>query len=236
MSSILSSLRDVESSSTLDVRVPDRCPICHVHIRPEPKVAIHEKSHPDRAEVIFLCPSDDCRRLFVARYSRTRGTGQHSTWPLKELQPVRHAEREFESVINEVSPSFTQIYNEAKIAEELGLSQICGVGYRKSFEFLVKDFLKSVHPDKAKHIEQLSLGGKKGCIATLVDHPKLKTMAEKATWLGNDETHYTRIWQSKDLTHLKELIDISLHWIAMELKTAEYEAAWEREDASQVQG
>jgi hypothetical protein len=32
--------------------------------------------------------------------------------------------------------------------------------------------------------------------------------ASRATWLGNDETHYIKKWPDKDLSDLKKLIDI----------------------------
>jgi hypothetical protein len=47
-------------------------------------------------------------------------------------------------------------------------------------------------------------------------------MAERATWLGNDETHYVRKWEDKDINDLKILIKVTLHWIEMELLTEQY--------------
>jgi len=38
----------------------------------------------------------------------------------------------------------------------------------------------------------------------------------RAVWLGNDETHYLRKWEQKDLTDLKNLIGLTVHWIEME--------------------
>jgi hypothetical protein len=37
--------------------------------------------------------------------------------------------------------------------------------------------------------------------------------------LGNDETHYVRKWEEKDVSYLKDLIDICIHWIEAEIKT-----------------
>jgi hypothetical protein len=41
-------------------------------------------------------------------------------------------------------------------------------------------------------------------------------MAARAAWLGNDETHYGRKWEGKDLTDLKKLISLTLNWIQAE--------------------
>jgi hypothetical protein len=126
--------------------------------------------------------------------------------------------RKFEDSIREVSPTFCSIYNESFRAEQLGLMQICGVGYRKSLEFLIKDYLKKKHPGKVAEIENKFLGR---CIKEDIADANVKAVAERATWLGNDETHYVRKWVDKDLTDLKKLIDLTLHWMAAEELTAD---------------
>jgi hypothetical protein len=47
-------------------------------------------------------------------------------------------------------------------------------------------------------------------------------VAKRAVWIGNDETHYIKKWNNKDLTDLKILIDLTLHWIEMESLTETY--------------
>ena len=47
----------------------------------------------------------------------------------------------FTVVIQEISFDYCSIYNEAHKAEQQGYLQVCGPGYRKALEFLVKDFL-----------------------------------------------------------------------------------------------
>ena len=95
----------------------------------------------------------------------------------------------------------------------MGWKHIAGPGYRKALEFLVKDYLCHSIPDKADKIKQLQLGL---CIETYVDHDKIKQMAKRAAWLGNDETHYVRKWEDKDLEDLKKTLELTVHWIAME--------------------
>ena len=51
---------------------------------------------------------------------------------------------------------------------------------------------------------------------------KIQTVAKRALWLGNDETHYLRKWEDKDLTDLRKLIDLTIHWIEMEKLSEEY--------------
>ena len=59
------------------------------------------------------------------------------------------------------------------------------------------------------------------CIEKYVDDPRIKEVSKRATWLGNDETHYQRRWIEKDLKDLKLMIKLVLHWIEAEYLTAE---------------
>lgn len=47
----------------------------------------------------------------------------------------------------------------------------------------------------------------------------IKNVAKRAAWLGNDETHYVRKWASKDVTNLKQLIELVVRWIENEVET-----------------
>ena len=105
------------------------------------------------------------------------------------------------------------IYNQAFSAEQYNLTEICGVGYRKALEFLIKDYLIINNPDETEKIQKKLLGS---CISEYIDNTRLKSVAKRAVWLGNDETHYIRKWETKDLQDLKKLIELTLHWIEME--------------------
>ena len=59
-------------------------------------------------------------------------------------------------------------------------------------------------------------------IKEIIDNPRIKEIARRATWLGNDETHYFRKWDDKDLEDLKKLIQITVHFISMELGADKY--------------
>jgi hypothetical protein len=54
------------------------------------------------------------------------------------------------------------------------------------------------------------------CIADFVTNDRVKAVSARAVWLANDETHYERKWQGKDLEDLKNLIELTTHWIEME--------------------
>jgi hypothetical protein len=83
---------------------------------------------------------------------------------------------------------------------------------------LIKDYLINDLQKDRTTIEHATLGQ---CIETYVTDQKTKEIARRATWLGNDETHYQRIWVDKDLNDLKTLIMLVLHWIEAERLTEE---------------
>ena len=47
-------------------------------------------------------------------------------------------------------------------------------------------------------------------------------MAERCTWLGNDFTHYDRIYSDMDISDMKSLLDATLYWINSELLTKKF--------------
>jgi len=130
---------------------------------------------------------------------------------------------EFSQSIKSLSPSFCEIFKQSCVAEENSLDQIAGPGYRKSLEFLIKDYLVSYkykdEETKQKTVKQSLLGK---CISDHVDENRIKQCAARATWLGNDETHYTRKWNEKNIGHLKELISMTVGWIDLVIQSDQY--------------
>ena len=124
----------------------------------------------------------------------------------------------FSEIITSISPSFSAIYNQAYHAEQANLDQICGVGYRKALEFLIKDYLISKEKDE-KVVENIKNKFLNNCIQEDVQNENIKNVAKRAVWLGNDETHYTRKWADKDVSHLKQLIELTIRWIENEVET-----------------
>ena len=167
----------------------------------------------DEVETVLRCPSNECGRLFIARYKSVRTPQGLLLFELAELFPITMETTEHSDVIKALSPDFVAIFKQAESADKNHLDLICGPGYRKALEFLIKDYVIRAHPDKADEIKKLNLAK---CIADHVADGKVKQVAARAVWLGNDETHYLRKWEEKDLNDLKMLISLTLHWIEME--------------------
>lgn len=199
-------------------RIPNECPICHKSIRPNHVGAFfnsEKRSSLLGLQIIFRCPDEECRNMFISFY---REGGVRGNFYLVSSEPYKFIPKEFGEFIKSTSPDFIEIYNQAYVAEQLNLKLICGCGYRKSLEFLIKDYLITKEPEQGENIKKEFLGN---CIQNRLSDPKLKEVAKRATWLGNDETHYERKWQEKDITDLKRMIDLTLHWIEVEKLTEE---------------
>jgi len=125
----------------------------------------------------------------------------------------------FQDEVIEVSSDFVKIYKQAAEAEFMKLDSIAGVGYRKALEFLIKDYLIGKYSEKREKIAKAYLGD---CIRDYVDDPRVKIAAEKAAWIGNDETHYVRKWQDRDIEDLKKLLKLTANWISSEILTSMY--------------
>lgn len=205
--------------------VPDECPQCHQGIDARfvtgfipDDVEIGGHTH---LQIVFQCPRRECHRLFIAHYTGSRSA--HSSdgiYILSFLAPNEPQTVDFPEPIENISPMFCQIYNEAAHAETLNLLNIAGPGYRKALEFLVKDFLIAEEPDKAEAIKKMELGN---ALANKVSDANIKKCAQRAAWLGNDETHYERRWNNHDLGDLKRLVKLTVNWTESTLLTRDYE-------------
>lgn len=65
--------------------------------------------------------------------------------------------RQFLTDGKNISPSFYEIYDQALIADYYGLTQLVGVGLRKSLEFLIKDYCIKSHPEESQIIKNRTL-------------------------------------------------------------------------------
>ena len=199
-----------ENGSVTIYNHPDECPFCHHKITP---INIYGFKNRNTFDVLQLCPNSICGKSFISIYN----TGNQFTGQTTQGILVT---KDFSQTINEISTSFITIYNQAYSAEQQFLTEVCGVGYRKALEFLIKDYLIKKNPSDAEIIENKLLGQ---CIKEFVDDKRVKSVAKRAVWLGNDETHYTKKWEGKNLEDLKKLIDLTLHWIEMEALTESFE-------------
>lgn len=198
---------------------PDTCPRCHRSIHPK---FITASIVPERgfAQAIFKCTHHSCEELFIAEYATPAPrNGATNSGVFLSTAPVSVLPSSLPLTIVECSPSFVQIYDQAMAAECHNLDQIVGIALRKALEFLIKDYACLEHPDKVDVIKKTLLGK---CIDDYILDSNVKVCAKRATWLGNDETHYVRKWSDQDINDLKRLIKLTINWVDNSLTTKKY--------------
>lgn len=205
----------LSSGSVTLIDYPLECLECHQ--KTTPNFSSYRTTNSTNTVFAHLfCPNPQCQKSYIAEYERSVN-GYHYFKKFIIGQPKKEY---FPAEIETLSPMFTKIYNEAFTAEQQGLLEISGVGYRKALEFLIKDFLINKNPEKTDAIKEILLGK---CINTLVEDTRIKTAAKRAVWLGNDHTHYTKKWEDKDLADLKKLIRLTVNWVESEILTSDLE-------------
>ena len=205
-------------SQPVKFEYPEYCPHCGKSISPE-KIHISDSedsysSGDARFVVTFRCSRSDCKKYFAVEYIFTSTSELCSIAKYSYRPPIKV---KLPENIEKVSSVFVEIYSQATVAESEALNQIAGVGYRKAAEFLIKDYVISKNPSDEEHIKSIMLG--QVIAEYLSDFPKIQALAKSVSWIGNDETHYVRRHNDKDIQDLKRFILSAAQFIA-----ADYDA------------
>lgn len=201
-----------KNGSTTIQRASIKCPFCKMHMIP--KFMYLCVMGQDNYNVFCQCTNPECTHSFISEY---RFSPISSNTIFIRTAPNASMDVEsFSDIIQEISSAFCDIYNQAYAAQQMNLSQICGGGYRKALEFLIKDYIIGHLGKNKESIEQKNLSK---CIKEDISDERIKAVAERAVWLGNDETHYVRKWEDKDIKDLIGLIHLTIRWIESEVET-----------------
>jgi hypothetical protein len=194
------------------VEVPDACPICHRHSEIQTVIADNVDNSVS-VQATFRCAYAGCKQFFFCYY------GPKGSTALLAVRPVKSNTTIFSEAVVKLSATFVSVFQEAEEASQLGLNQIAGPGYRKAFEFLIKDYAKSLAPNHAADIESKFSGV---VVVEYIKDPRIQAVAKRSLWLGNDETHYLRKWTEHDVTDLVNLIKLTANWIEIDHLSKDY--------------
>lgn len=180
------------SASHYHVYMIESCPVCH-------RAALREYVASSQS------PSGNCLDL-----------RKHPSF----VFPCDADEHIFPENIQTLSPTFVDLYHQSETAEQNGSADICGMGYRKAVEFLIKDYLIHFNPEQRDTIANMNLSP----AIDLLENTRLKTIAKRCAWLGNDETHYVRKHEDYSVADLKTFILACVSYIESELCVEKAEA------------
>lgn len=169
-------------------------------------------------DIVYQCTNTKCQKIFIVHYESEKEYGQLKNTIVKGVSPFLTSEIVVSDNINEICEKYYEIYRQAYLSEMMGLTEICGMGYRKALEFLVKDYVIYLNKDNSNFSTQelqKKLLGK--VISEDISSARIQEITRRAVWLGNDETHYLRKWVEKDVQDLKNIISIVVFEIEMEL-------------------
>lgn len=182
------------------ISIADTCPHCGKNMEPH-QVANLFDSPSGMALLTFRCTISECMKYFVLEYA---DSSQYNPGNLVNYQYNGAVNVDISSNIRKLSPIFRDTFIEATIAEFKNLTNITGLAFRKSFEFLIKDFASYQNPEKVEKIRSNSLNNVIDMFYK--DMPKIQELLHIIRRIGNDETHYYREFTDIDVKDLKKLI------------------------------
>lgn len=205
---------------------PNICPHCHVTNTPREIWKVESKDTDDTIVVIsaWQCANQTCNKVFIVSHKWTdrlefhrflNGLPKGPDWP-KPLIDLKSGKQSEDGKL--FQSNFIKTYLQSLEAENSGLNELAGMGFRKAIEYLVKDWAIQTNPEEKEKIEKAWLG------AVIKDYydGDLKEILERATWLGNDQAHYNKLFEEFDIDVLKELIELIMVELDRQYKKAHY--------------
>lgn len=194
----------------------NKCPICNSSIAPVEKSKFFN-SDSKMYFFMFECPA--CNKGFITHYNYTnerkiKNDISYNMLKLVNSYPKVPELHQFDENIKKLSSNFCEIFNQAYVAEQMNLNEIAGIGYRKALELLIKDYCIDKNKEQEEKIKKEPLSQ---VITNYILSDKIKNLAKASIWIGNDETHYVRKYEDKDIKDLKRFISATVAYITYEL-------------------
>lgn len=213
----------IAASHKLPIKLPVQCPVCDKlfgkSIIPITSVSNLCFNCDDECENMFTCEvisvyhCINCNSLFAVKYNVNSddtfllnvSENDESTVTCNIFGYLPEFQRLycFSDYINKTFPDFVNLYHQAEKAEFLGLTDICGMGYRKALEFLVQSYVEYKENGLPNGFNDMTLGQK---ITKYIRDSNIKTLVERAVWLGNDNVHIVQKHSDYSVDDMKQFI------------------------------
>ena len=235
--SFFSAVEPADLRFTSRVYMPNICPMCNTTLEMSPLFGFYDFDPLYRElkipYVILKCTK--CDRISFAAYEETtfeENSGRTADLIAYQLYPQPTKQKEFSEDIKAKYPRFCSVYNEALLAEHNRLNEICGMGYRKALEILIKDYAIEKDPDKEEEIKKAFLAN---CINSYIKSDKIQALSKASAWIGNDETHYEKRHIEYSIQELKLFIDAVVATIETDIAYEKATALLSGIDANRTQ-
>lgn len=177
-----------------------KCPQCDILQRP-----IFHNSLFANGKLYILCYCENCKHAYIAEYEckfRNNSTENYDLQQFVSAYPNDKKHSSFGDSIQNLSPMFVKVYDQALTANSFGLDEIAGMGFRKAIEFLVKDYAISLFPNEKEKIEKMHLSD----TIDKINYQPITDIAKPCIKVLNDETHYFRKFERVEVENINKLI------------------------------
>ena len=193
------------------------CPLCNHSSNPTIiySYGYNKIGYMSEYSILSFCENCNGTFIMIGEYN-----SQNNTANFKGSFPKKPIKSDFSKRINSISEEFQIIFNQSEEVESLGYNHLAGIGYRKALEFIITDYLIFLNKDDPDEIQILSKPN-----TTLnqkimkIDNSKIKDTSKAASWIGNDETHYSKRHEDKDINDLKTYLNTVIYFIDFDLST-----------------
>lgn len=185
------------------------CPHCNLGIAPE-ELESFKSMENSIFYAFYECPN--CHKGILTKELRIRAEET-----ILEIYPYSGYCNCPDNIVS-FSPDFVEIYNQALTAHNAGLKSISGIGFRKAFEFLIKDYAIFKNPNDKEVIIKNSLSK---VIQQYFQNDTLNSVFKKITWLANDHTHYYNKHTEYNVDDLIRFIKASITIIDSQMQLKE---------------
>lgn len=177
----------------------NECPHCHKGIAPY-VLSITETDLETRTFAIMAqCPR--CSRYFAMAYKLPFGTKVAE--PIEYVYTNKKINNELPIELNNISKRFIEMYNQSLIAEQNNLDKIAGMGFKKSIDFLIKDYLINFRKKEENKILSLSLEDE----IEEIEDSKIKNLVLSYKWLNYCD-FCNSDFDKEDIEEMKKFINI----------------------------
>lgn len=192
---------------------PAQCPYCGLGC--DPLILNHNLVSPFTSRpphfVFLVLQCTACKKLFTATYMVENA---HSS--LCCMTP-EHSDVFSDEQLENLSPRFIEMYNQALRAKDNGDLNLAAIGYRTALEILVKDYaINELHEPREKVVNKKLFPA----ISEYLPANTLIKAADVIRILGNDHTHYERKYPEFDFKLLQEYMDIFINLVRVRLLIA----------------
>jgi hypothetical protein len=212
------------NNQSVSAETPNICPHCHVANEPRNEFRKYDRTV-DKFISVWRCNYHKCGKLFATSHHKVNGyfeverclngLPKGPIWPkpIEDLKDGKTIDKE-----EPEQTKFIKTYLQSLEAQSNGQDEIAGMGYRKAIEYLVKDWAIQTKPKEKEKILGLWLSG----VIKEYFEGDLKDILERSTWLGNDQTHYNKLFEEYNIDHLKELIGLIMAELDRDFKKRHY--------------